>query len=107
MALARDHHDIAGPGDVERRTNRSTTVDVGREPVTVSGVDAGESTCSCQQDCGQEICGNSVCCDATGETAAGCPQDCATGCGDEVCLGGEDACTCPEDCGAGSCGAFW
>lgn len=49
-------------------------------------------------DCLVDVCGDGVCCAGAGETACGCPEDCATGCGDGCCQADEDASNCAADC---------
>ncbi len=40
------------------------------------GCESGESACNCPIDCGDETCGNGVCCAAAGEDCDNCPADC-------------------------------
>src|SRR5262245_46447087 len=56
---------------------------------------AGETTCSCPDDCGAATCGDTVCC---ASEAGICASDCPGSCGDGTCNPGEDVCGCPDDC---------
>ena len=62
-----------------------------------------EDSCNCAADCGDEACGNGICCEAQGEKPGTCPDDCGCvpNCGGIEC--GDDGCggTC------GSCPAGW
>jgi hypothetical protein len=35
-----------------------------------------EDTCTCPDDCGEETCGNDICCRQQGENHGLCPDDC-------------------------------
>ena len=73
--------------------------------------DAGESPCSCPEDCGappatESDCANGIDDDCDGLADcddADCSADaaCIDPCGDGICdtAAGEDPCSCPEDCG--------
>ncbi len=73
-------------------------------------VSPGEIDCGCTLDacrcptggsgCGDGCCMGSIC----KEDPASCPQDCGTGCGNNICDPGETPVTCSEDCDRQSCG---
>jgi hypothetical protein len=69
--------------------------------VLALGVAGGLVGCGDDDSVAEPECGDGVC--AAGETAEGCPQDCASRCGDGVCDAEETAEGCPQDC-APSCG---